>query len=74
MNNEEIKENIERLAEIMDAASMVRIGQELKDELETIMNYLKVMKVVEIVTADGKGFSFTDEAYKDLFINARDNF
>jgi hypothetical protein len=74
MNNEEIKENIERLAEIMAAASMVRIGQELKDELETIMNYLKAMQVVEILTADGKGFSFTNETYKDLFINARDNF
>ena len=45
----------------------------LKDELETIMNYLKVMQVVEIAV-DGRGFSFTDETYKAIFINSRDNF
>lgn len=71
--NEKVKENIERLGEIMVAMSMIKIGKELEDELETIMNYLKVMQVVEM-TVDGRGFSFTDEKYKDIFIDSRDNF
>jgi len=68
-----IKENIERLGEIMGAMSMVEIGKELKDELDTIMNYLKVMQVVEM-NIDGRGFSFIDDIYKVVFINSRDNF
>jgi hypothetical protein len=57
----------------MDAISMFKIGEELENELETIMNYLKVMQVVEM-NVDGRGFSFTDETYKELFIDSRDNF
>ncbi len=71
--NEKVKENIERLGEIMTAMSMINIGKELQDELETIMNYLKVMQVVEM-SVDGRGFSFTDEKYNELFIDSRDNF
>jgi len=71
--NEKVKENIERLGEIMTAMSMINIGKELQDELETIMNYLKVMQVVEMAV-DGRGFSFTDEKYNELFIDSRDNF
>jgi hypothetical protein len=71
--DEKVKENIERLGEIMVAMSMVKIGKELEDELDTIMNYLKVMQVVEM-EVDGRGFSFTDETYKELFIDSRDNF
>lgn len=71
--NEKVKENIERLGEIMGAMDMVNIGKELKDELDTIINYLKVMQVIEMCV-DGRGFSFTDESYKDVFIYSRDNF
>ena len=71
--NEKVKENIERLGEIMGAMGMINIGKELKDELDTIINYLKVMQVIEM-GVDGRGFSFTDESYKDLFIDSRDNF
>ena len=53
--------------------SMVNIGKELKEELDTIINYLKVMQVIEMCV-DGRGFSFTDESYKDVFIYSRDNF
>jgi hypothetical protein len=71
--DEKVKENIERLGEIMVAMSMVKIDKELEDELDTIMNYLKVMQVVDM-EVDGRGFSFTDETYKELFIDSRDNF
>ncbi len=71
--NEKVKENIERLGEIMAAMSFIKIGKELEDELGTIMNYLKVMQVVEM-EVDGRGFSFTDEAYNELFLDSRDNF
>lgn len=52
---------------------MINIGKELKNELDTIINYLKVIQVIEM-SVDGRGFSFTDESYKDLFIHSRDNF
>lgn len=71
--DEKVKENIERLGEIMGAMSMINIGKELKDELDTIINYLKVMQVIEM-GVDGRGFSFTDESYKELFIDSHDNF
>lgn len=71
--NEKVKENIERLGEIIGAMDMVNIGKELKDELDTIINYLKVMQVIEMCV-DGRSFSFTDESYKDVFIYSRDNF
>lgn len=71
--NENVKENIERLGEIMGAMSMIKIGKELKDELDVIINYLKVMQVIEM-NVDGRGFSFTNESYKQLFIYSRDNF
>ncbi len=71
--DEKVKENIERLGEIMAAMSMFKIGKELEDELDTIINYLKVMQVVEM-TVDGRGFSFTDETYKELFIDSHDYF
>ena len=71
--DEKVIENIERLGEIITAMSMFKIGKELEEELETIMNYLKVMQVVEM-EIDGRGFSFTNESYKDLFIDSCDNF
>jgi len=71
--DEKVKENIERLGEIMAAMNMVKIGKELEDELDTIINYLKVMQVVEM-EVDSRRFSFTDETYKELFIDSRDNF
>lgn len=71
--NEKVKENVERLGEIMCAMSMINISKELKDELETIINYLKVMQIIEM-GVDGRGFSFTNETYKELFIYSRDNF
>lgn len=69
--NEKVKENIERLGEIMGA--IINIGKELKDELDIIINYLKMMQVIEMCV-DGRGFSFTDESYKELFIYSRNNF
>ncbi len=71
--NEKVKENIKRVGEIMGAMSMINISKELEDELDTIINYLKVMQVIEM-GVDGRGFSFTDESYKELFIYSRDNF
>jgi hypothetical protein len=70
---ENVKEKIERLGEICGAASMMKIGEELKNEQEIIINYLKVMNVIEI-GIDGRGFYFTDEKYTDLFLEYRDNF
>lgn len=53
---EEIKERICRLGEINAANSMIGIGQDLRDERQTIFNYLKVMEIVES-TGNG-GFTF----------------
>lgn len=71
--DEKVKENIERLGEIMGCLQIIKIGKELKDELDIIINYLKVMQVIEM-GEDGRGFHFTSESYKKLFIYSRDNF
>ena len=71
--DEKVKENIERLGEIMNCLQIIKIGKELKEELDIIINYLKVMQVIEM-SVDDKGFSFTNEQYKKIFIDSRDNF
>ena len=72
---EEIKERICRLGEINAASSMIGIGQDLRDERQTIFNYLKVMEIVES-TGNG-GFTFVGEkreVHKEWYLDSFNNF
>jgi hypothetical protein len=54
-----IQEGIERLAEINCANSMMQIGDELRDERKVIVNFLKVMEIIEL--DKNGGFHFIGE-------------
>ena len=72
---EEIKERICRFCEINAANSMIGIGQDLRDERQTIFNYLKVMEIVES-TGNG-GFTFVGEkieVHKEWYLDSFNNF
>ena len=72
---EEIKERICRLGEINAANSMIGIGQDLRDERQTIFNYLKVMEIVES-TGNG-GFTSVGEkreVHKEWYLDSFNNF
>lgn len=66
-----IKEKVERLAEICVASSMISLGEDLISEQKSIIDYLKDMNIIEI---ENWGFSFIDDKYKEIFINAQENF
>ena len=65
---------IERLAEINCANAMTGISDELRDERRIIVNYLKVMEVIELDEGGGfhfigKDSSINKELYLDTFKN-----
>jgi hypothetical protein len=61
-------EKIMRLAELIAASNLISLGDNLKDELQIIINYLKIMNIIEV--NDKKGFHFIGEdAEKHSFNN-----
>ena len=70
-----IIENIERLAFINAAGNMIRLGQELRDERQIIVNYLKIENVIEL--EEKGGFYFINEnsdKYKEIYLDNYNNF
>lgn len=71
----EIIKNIERQAEINAAGTLMELGQDLKDERQIIVNYLKVMEVIELDTNGGFHFIGEDaEKNKAIYLDAFNNF
>jgi len=70
-----IQEGIERLAEINCANSMMQIGDELRDERKIIVNFLKVMEIIEL--DKNGGFHFIGEKSnenKKIYLDVFENF
>jgi hypothetical protein len=70
-----IIEGIERLAEINCANGMMQIGDELREERQTIVNFLKVTEVIEL--DPNGGFHFVGEKaddYKKIYLETFENF
>ena len=70
-----IQERIERLAEINRANNIVEISDELRDERKIIVNFLKVIEVIEL-NKNG-GFHFIGERSnenKKIYLNIFENF
>lgn len=70
-----ILDGIERLAEINCANSMIKIGDELRNERKIIVNFLKVMQIIEL--NENGGFNFIGEKsneYKKIYLDAFENF
>ena len=71
-----MKEKIERLASINSANSMIGISDEMRDERQIIVNYLKVMDVIEVGERKGD-FHFIGEKadeYKEIYLYQYENF
>jgi hypothetical protein len=70
-----IQERIERLAEINCANSMMQIGDDLRNERKIIVNFLKVMEVIEL--DENGGFHFIGEKSNDnkkIYLDSFENF
>ena len=72
----EIKEKIERFAEINCAEELIQLGEEIINEREEIYNFLLNMNIIKI---DPKtcGFNFIDknaEEYKKIYFDMYENF
>jgi len=70
-----IQEGIERLAEINCANSMMKIGDELRNERKIIVNFLKIMEVIEL--DENGGFHFIGEKSNDnkkIYLDSFENF
>lgn len=70
-----MRNKIERLAEINAANSMMDIGTDLRDERQTIVNYLKIMEKIEL--DPNGGFHFIGKDSKEntnIYKNSFDNF
>jgi hypothetical protein len=70
-----IQERIERLAEINYANSMMKIGDDLRNERKIIVNFLKVMEVIEL--DENGGFHFIGEKLNDnkkIYLDSFENF
>jgi hypothetical protein len=70
-----IKENIERLAEINSAGSMIPLGDDLRDERKTIFHELLDMGIV--VKLENGAFNFigeNSEEHKEWYMDAFVNF
>jgi hypothetical protein len=69
------QEGIERLAEINCANTLIGITDELGKERQTIVNFLKVMHVIEL--DPNGGFHFIGDAHtenKELYLDCFENF
>ncbi len=70
-----IQEGIERLAQINCANSMMQIGDELRDERQIIVNFLKIMEVISLDENGGFHFIGNDaNENKRNYLDAFENF
>jgi hypothetical protein len=70
-----ILEKIGRLAQINCAGSMMKLGVPLVEERKIIVNYLKVMEVIEVNSKGGFWFvGDKTEEYKKIYKDVFDNF
>jgi hypothetical protein len=70
-----IQEGIERLAEINCANSMIQISDELRNERQTIVNFLIVMEVIELDKNGGFHFiGINTDDNKKFYVDIFENF
>jgi len=70
-----IRDKVSRLAEINCAGSLFPLGEELKHERQVIVNYLKILEVIEL--DENGGFHFIGEKSDDmkkLYLDCFENF
>jgi len=72
---ENIREMIQRHAEINHAGTFMRLGQELKDERQTIIDNLLIMNIIKL--DPNYGFSFIGDdtvSNRKIYLEAYENF
>lgn len=70
-----MEEKIERLAEINCAGTLMKLGEDLINEREIIVNYLKVVEVISVENDGGFRFISDDaEQHKKVYLSAFNNF
>lgn len=75
MSEIKIRYNISRLSEINCAETFIRLDKDLRDERSSIVNFLKIMEIIEL--DKNGGFHFIGEKsseYKRFYLNCYKNY